>query len=238
MSGHSKWSTIKRKKEATDAKKGQLFSKLSKLIEIAAKKGADPKTNFSLKAIVDKAKASNMPVINIEKAIKKGAGLIAGEDSLEEILYEAYGPSGAAILILAITSNRNRTVSEIKHILSNNGGRLAEIGSVKWLFEEKGILRMPCEGISFPELEEFSILNNAEDITLEDGSIEIVVAVSDLENFKNIISQKNINNIDSGIEWVAKNNIDIPKESEGKLSFLLEELDNNEDISEVFTNAN
>src|SRR3989344_2869999 len=118
MSGHSKWSTIKRKKEVTDAKKGQLFSKLSKLIEITAKKGADPKTNFSLKAVVDKAKASNMPVVNIEKAIKKGAGLIAGEDSLEEILYEAYGPSGVAILILTIPSNRNRTGSEVKHILS------------------------------------------------------------------------------------------------------------------------
>lgn len=238
MSGHSKWSTIKRKKEATDAKKGQLFSKLSKLIEIAAKKGADPKTNFSLKAVVDKAKASNMPVINIEKAIKKGAGLLGGEDSLEEILYEAYGPSGAAILILTITSNRNRTVSEIKHILSNNGGRLAEIGSVKYLFEEKGILRMPKEGINFSELEEFSILNNAEDITLQDDSIEIVVSVSDLENFKNIISQRNINNIDSGVEWVAKNNIDIPKEDESRLGALLEELDNNEDVSEVFTNAN
>lgn len=239
MSGHSKWSTIKRKKEATDAKKGQLFSKLSKLIEIAARKGADPKMNFSLKAIVDKAKASNMPIANIDKAIKKGAGLLTGEGALEEILYEAYGPGGVALLILTITSSRNRTVSDIKHILSKNNGRLAEMGSVKWLFEEKGILRIPKEGINYSEIEEFAILNNAEDINLSDDLIEITVSVASLESFKNLMSSKfNIANAESNIEWIAKNNIDIPKEDEDKLSTLLEELDNNEDVSEVFTNAN
>ncbi|MDP3764732.1 MAG: YebC/PmpR family DNA-binding transcriptional regulator [bacterium] len=181
MSGHSKWSTIKRKKEATDAKKGQLFSKLSKLIEITAKKGADPKTNFSLKAVVDKAKASNMPVINIEKAIKKGAGLGANVSNLEEILYEAYGPGGVAILITGVTDNKNRTTAEIKHILTQHEANLSGVGSVKWLFESK----------------------------YEDGN-----AV-----------------------WVSKQTIKLSDTDENKLEGLMEELDEQEDVSEVYTNA-
>lgn len=181
MSGHSKWSTIKRKKEATDAKKGQLFSKLSKLIEIAAKKGADPKTNFSLKAVVDKAKASNMPVVNIEKAIKKGGGLLGGEDSLEEIMYEAYGPSGVAMLISTITSNRNRTVSDVKHILAEYGASLSGVGGVKWMFETK----------------------------IEDGEVK----------------------------WLPKQIIKLDEVDDNKLSALLSDLDDQEDVSEVYTNA-
>lgn len=181
MSGHSKWSTIKRKKGATDAKKGQLFSKLSKLIEIAARRGADPKTNFSLKAVVDKAKASNMPIVNIEKAIKKGAGLLEGRDSLEEIMYEAYGPGGAALLILTVTSNRNRTVSEIKHILSEHGASLSGVGSVRWLFETK----------------------------VEDGEVR----------------------------WFSKQIIKLDEINDNKLLMLLSDLDDQEDVTEVYTNA-
>ena len=181
MSGHSKWSTIKRKKEATDAKKGQLFSKLSKLIEIATKKGADPKKNFSLKAIVDKAKASNMPIVNIEKAIKKGAGLSGSTSALEETLYESYGPGGVAILITGITDNKNRTTAEIKHILTKHESNLSGQGSVKWLFESK----------------------------FEEG---------------NII-------------WNPKQIIKLSESDEKKLEGLMEELDEQEDVSEVFTNA-
>ncbi|MEK7629248.1 MAG: YebC/PmpR family DNA-binding transcriptional regulator [Patescibacteria group bacterium] len=181
MSGHSKWSTIKRKKEITDAKKGQLFSKLSKLIEIAAKKGSDPKTNFSLKAVVDKAKASNMPVANIEKAIKKGSGLGGNASSLEEILYEVYGPGGVAILITGVTDNKNRTTSDIKHILTQHEASLSGSGSVKWLFESK----------------------------YEDGNIV----------------------------WIAKQTIKLNDVDENKLENLMEELDDQEDVAEVYTNA-
>ncbi len=182
MSGHSKWSTIKRKKALTDAKKGQLFSKLSKLIEIAAKKGADPKTHFSLKAVVDKAKVSNMPVANIEKAIKKGSGLLGGgASSLEEILYEAYGLGGVAILVAGVTDNKNRTTAEIKHILAEHGASLSGVGSVKWLFETK----------------------------IEEGEVK----------------------------WLPKQIIKLNEADDNKLLALLSDLDDQEDVSEVYTNS-
>ena len=180
MSGHSKWSKIKRKKELTDAKKGQLFSKLSKIIEIAAKKGGDIKTNLSLKAAVDQAKAENMPSDNIARAIKKGLGVLEGE-VLEEVIYEAYGPGGAALLITAVTSNKNRTVSEIKHILAQHEAGLSGTGGVKWLFETK--------------------YDNGE------------------------------------IKWLAKQTLKLNPEDESKFLMLMSDLDDQEDVIEVYTNA-
>ena len=180
MSGHSKWATIKRKKAATDAKKGQLFSKISKLIEIAAKKGTDPKMNYSLKAVVDQARAANMPLVNIERAVKKGGGR-EGESRLEEVIYEAYGPGGVAILITGITDNKNRTVAEIKHTLTQYGASLSGVGSVKWLFEAK---------------------------------------------------------IESGvIQWLPKQVLKLDEVDDSKLSALLSDLDDQEDVAEVYTNA-
>ncbi|MFY9493016.1 MAG: YebC/PmpR family DNA-binding transcriptional regulator [Minisyncoccia bacterium] len=180
MSGHSKWAKIKRKKGLTDAKKGQLFSKLSKIIELAAKKGSDTKTNLSLKAAVDQAKAENMPSENIERAIKKGSGQLAGE-TIEEVVYEAYGPGGAALLITVVTANKNRTVAELKHVLAMNGASLSGSGSVKWLFEHK----------------------------YENGEIK----------------------------WLPKQTIKLNDEAESKLSALLSDLDDQEDVMEVYTNT-
>ncbi len=182
MSGHSKWSTIKRKKEATDAKRGQLFSKLSKLIELAAKKGADPKVNFSLKTVVDQAKAANMPSDNIARAIKKGSGMPGGGSGWEEVLYSAYGPGGVAILIAVVTANKNKTVAELKHILNQNGANLSGVDSVKWLFDFK------------------------------------------FENGEGV--------------WVPKQIINLSQEDSAKLDSLLEALEENEDVSDVFTNSN
>lgn len=181
MSGHSKWATIKRKKEATDAKRGRLFSKLSKIIEVAAKKGSDPKTNVSLKAAVDQARSFNMPAANINRAIKEGSG--SGEDAsaLEEVIYEAYGPGGVAIIITAVTDNKNRTVSEIKHILATHKASLSGAGSVKWMFESK----------------------------FENGEMK----------------------------WYPKQTIQLSEEDENKLSTLFSDLDDQEDIAEVFTNS-
>ena len=181
MSGHSKWSQIKRKKEITDAKKGRIFSKLAKLIEVAAKNGADVKSNLSLKTIIDSAKAANMPALNIERAIKKGGGLDKESSNLEEILYEAYGPGGVAIIIQIITSNKNRTAAEIKHILSKNNSSLSGIGSVKWIFEQR----------------------------YENGEVD----------------------------WLPKQILKLSPDDEKKLDILMEELDENEDVSEVFTNS-
>ncbi len=181
MSGHSKWSTIKRKKAATDAVKGRLFSRLSKMIEIAAKSGADPKSNFALKAVVEQARAANMPMVNIERAIKKGGGG-EGASNLEEVVYEAYGPGGVAILITGITSNKNRTVSEIKHILTQNHSSLSGVGSVKWMFDFK--------------------FENGEAV------------------------------------WAPKQIVNLSQEDSAKLDNLLEALEENEDVSDVFTNGN
>jgi YebC/PmpR family DNA-binding regulatory protein len=180
MSGHSKWAQIKRKKALTDTRKGQLFSKLSKIIELASRKGADVETNFSLKAVVDQARATNMPSSNIEKAIEKGSGK-SKNSGLEEIVYEAYGPGGVALLIVTVTDNKNRTVSEIKHILSKGGGNLTGTGSVKWLFDSK----------------------------LEDGKVV----------------------------WTPKHTLTLGDEDESKLSVLLSDLDDQEDVSDVYTNS-
>jgi len=181
MSGHSKWATIKRKKEITDAKRGRLFSKISKIIEIAAKKGVDPKTNISLKAAVDQARSFNMPSANIERAIKKGSGAGDGASALEEVVYEAYGPGGVAILIAVVTDSKNRTVSEIKHILAMYDANLSGAGSVRWLFESK----------------------------FENGEMK----------------------------WYPKQTVKLSEEDEAKLTALFSDLDDQEDISEVFTNS-
>lgn len=181
MSGHSKWATIKRKKEITDAKKGRLFSKISKIIEVAAKKGADPKSNISLKTAVEQARAENMPAANIDRAIKKGSGSGEGASALEEVVYEAYGPGGVAIIITAVTNNKNRTVSEIKHILALHEASFSGAGSVKWMFESK----------------------------FENGEIK----------------------------WQPKQTIQLGEEDEAKLMALFSDLDEQEDISEVFTNS-
>ena len=150
MSGHSKWSTIKRKKEATDAKRGQAFTKLGKEIALAAREGGpDPETNFKLRLVVDKAKAANMPKDNIERAIRRGAGLEKG-DALEEIMYEGYGPHGVALIIQVVTDNRNRAVADIRRWFNKLGGSLGEAGCVAWQFESRGYLTLEPDG-SDPE---------------------------------------------------------------------------------------
>lgn len=236
MSGHSKWAQIKRKKALTDAKKGRLFSKLSKLIEISAQKGGDVKSNFSLKAIVDQAKAVNMPAVNIDKAIKKGSSSGNETSGLEEVIYEAYGPGGSAILIKGITDNRSRTVAEIKHILAKNNGHLAELGSVKWLFEEKGVIRLATNN-DLGQVEELAILNNAEDIRPSEDGFEVIVLVGDFEKLKKVFQNHNFETEDSAIEWLAKNKIILDEAKNIELARLVEALDEDDDVSEVFTNT-
>ena len=147
MSGHSKWSTIKHKKSATDQKRGDVFSKMARVITIAAKGGGDIETNYTLRSAVEKAKNLNMPKDNIERAIKKGTGELAG-DQLEELLMEAYGPNGTALLVEVVTDNRNRSTSEIRHILSKNNGKLATGGSVQWLFERQGLIQIDQNAVT------------------------------------------------------------------------------------------
>ncbi len=234
MSGHSKWSTIKHKKAAMDAKRSQLFSKMAGLIAICARDGADPNFNPKLKMAIDRAKQINMPIANIERAIKRGSG--PGEDSnLEELLIEAYGPRGKAILIKAITDNKNRTIAEIKNILNKNGGKMAEGGAVKWLFEEKGEIILKESKLS--DEDELSIIDaGSEDIKVGGGEIIVITNPMDLDKVKNNIVEKGIEVDDFSLSFIPKNMEEISEEERAKYEKLLSILDGHQDVNDLYYN--
>jgi len=240
MSGHSKWAQIKHQKSLEDKKRSQIFSKLVKMITIAVKeKGADPEINPSLRAAIEKAKAANMPSDNIDRAIKKASGEIA-DLKLENLLLEIYGPEGTAILAEAITDNKNRTISEIKHLLSKFDSRLAEEGSVKWMFEKLGIIRISKEKIlnNIDNLELEMIDTGAININITNEGMELQVPIDKIEIFKNKLKNLNIEPDSISIEWVPKTGlIKIQNENnQEKFKNLIEALDNNDDISDIYDN--
>lgn len=239
MSGHSKWSTIKRKKGALDAKRGQVFTKMAKLITVTAKQGGgDPNANFKLRLAIDKAKSVNMPSDNIERAIKKGTGELAEGMQVEEIVYEAYGPGGAALIIEVITDNKNRTLSEVKHILSKNDGRLSEAGSVNWMFEKKGVIRISF--ISDEEKEEIemaAIDSGASDIIEEDKSLVIYTDPSQFAKIKKSIEDKGFKFDLAEIELSPTNPLKVKDEKVlEKIEKLMEMLGEQEDVNEIYSN--
>ncbi len=234
MSGHSKWAQIKHKKAATDAKKSANFSKLTALITVAAReKGGDSNTNPKLRMAIDKARSFNMPSDNIERAIKKGTGELEGI-TIEELLIEAYGPNGKPILITAMTDSKNRTISEIKHILSKHDGKMANSGSVKWLFEEKGQIIMENQKID-DDLELKLIELGAEDIKENDGGIEIITKPNDLEKVKEELlnSEKQIS--ESSLSFLPKNPEIVSESEKETLIKLFDELDNHQDVAEIYS---
>lgn len=241
MSGHSHFSTIKRKKEITDAKRGKVFSKLARQILIAAKeKGGDIETNSSLRMIIEKAKGLNMPKDNIERAIKKGTGELEGE-KLEEILYEAYGPGGIAIIIEGITDNKNRTLLEIKQILNSTQGKLANSGSVKWMFERKGSIALNKEqDAGKDDLEMRVIEAGAQDfswIEQEDGKyLEIYTKIEDLEIVKKQLEEQGIKIDSTSLDWDAKELVQINEKQKNTAEKLFEELDENDAVQEIYSN--
>ena len=239
MSGHSKWSKIKRQKGITDVKKGKIFSQLSKKVTLAAKDGGgDLSMNPALKLAVEKAKQANMPADNIEKAIKKGAGELEG-GAIEEVLYEAYGPDGIALIIEGMTDNTNRTVAEIKHILSKNNGRLGEAGSVKWMFDRFGYLEIDKNNLemSDDDLEMVIIDAGAEDFDLMEDIIAVYIKPEDLYKVKENLEKNNIKIGDFGFEWKAKNRIKIIDEKTNQqIEKLFEALDEQEDTGEIYSN--
>ena len=184
MSGHSKWSTIKRKKGATDAKRGAIFTRLAREIAVAAREGGgDPNTNFRLRLAVDKARAENMPKDNIERAIKRGSGDDKDGTAYEEIMYEGYGPKGVAMMIETVTDNRNRSVSEIRHTLSRSGGSMAEVGAVSWQFERVAYFAFSSDELDYDKAFELAIEAGADDVTEDDGLIEITGPVEFLQSY-------------------------------------------------------
>jgi len=237
MSGHSKWSKIKRQKGAADIKKGKIFSKLSNMITVAAKACGDPNINPSLKVAIEKAKQNNMPSDNIEKAIKKGTGELVGS-KIEEVMYEAYGPGGIALIIEGITDNSNRTVSEIKRILSKHNGRLGESGSVKWMFDRFGYLEINKDKeISMDRLEELIIDSGAEDFDLKNNTITIYTKPENLYRTKEKLEKKDIKASEAGFEWKTKNKIKITDTKiNQQIEKLFEALDEQDDTNEIYSN--
>lgn len=233
MSGHSKWATTKRAKAAVDAKRGNLFTKLSKNITIAARDGLDPETNFKLRIAIDKARVFNMPKDNIERAIKRAAG-VSGDSNIENLLYEAYGPEGVAILIEAITDNKNRSVSNLKHILSKHSGSLAGSGSVLWMFDMRGEIVLKKNDLS--EEEELAIIELGIVDIIRDEQIRLITEINQLEIIKNRLQDKGYELSSSEIIYLAKNKVEV-KEPE-KLMKLLDELDDDDDVNNIYTNAN
>ena len=236
MSGHSKWSTIKRKKGAADAKRGAIFTRLSKDITLASREGGgDIEMNPALRLAVKKAKNANMPSSNIEKAIKKGTGDIPGI-KYENYIYEGYGPSGVAIMMEVMTDNKNRTVPEIRHIMTKNGGNLGESGCVNWMFEKKGTIVVNySDDMDEENLMELIIELEAEDFSSEDNNFEITTTP---ENFGRIIEALDKNNYDveGDIGLVPINTVKISEDESKSIIKLLEILEDHEDIQKLYSN--
>ena len=239
MSGHSKWSTIKHKKGILDAKKGVLFTKLSREITVAAKSGdSDPELNFRLRLAIDNAKSQNMPKDNIERAIAKGSGTGAGGDSFEEITYDGIGPGGVAIIIQTLTDNKNRSAATVRSTITRAGGTFASTGSVSWNFEQKGqiVINVNDEDPEMVALE--SIDDGAEDFDVYENTVEITCQYSDLSNIQKKIGEKeNVSLEKAEIALVPNSTVTLDKEQSNKTLRLLDDLEDLDDVQKVFTNA-
>lgn len=237
MSGHSKWSTIKRQKGANDARRGAIFTKLSREIIQAAKQGGgDPGMNFKLRLAIQRAKAQNMPNDNIERAIAKGTGGGEGEQ-LDEIQYEGYGPGGTAIIVSALTDNRNRTVAEIRHRFSRGGGNLGENGSVSWQFEAKGLITIPVNGKDPDDLAMLAIDAGAEDVDVQDGQVEVKTEPSSLEPVRKALESSGLEIENADFALVPKMTVELEEKAAHQVLRLIEALEDLEDVQRVYSNA-
>ena len=240
MSGHSKWSTIKHKKAAIDAKRGAVFTRLAREISIAAREGqsGDPAMNFRLRLMMDKAKAANMPMDNVDRAIKKGLGQGGDGVSYEEILYEGYSPGGAAIMLRALTDNRNRTAAEVRSTFSRAGGNLGESGSVAWNFESKAVINV--EDISDEQAEELELAAidaGADDIKSEDGSVEITGAPQSFQALVECVKEQGFEPANATVTMVPKTVTELDVGTATQTMRLIDKIEELDDIQEVFTNA-
>ena len=236
MSGHSKWSTIKRKKGANDAKRGAIFTRVSKDITIAAKEGGDdPDMNSALRLAIKKAKSSNMPAANIERAIKKGTGQLEGVN-YESYLYEGYGPEGVAIMMEIMTDNKNRTVPEIRHIMSKNGGNLGESGCVNWMFEKKGSITInKTDSINEEEIMEVSLDIDAEDFIVDEDCYEIITAPESFNNAVEYLEGKGYD-YEGELGLTPTNMVKVSENDANSIIKLLELLEDNDDVQKIHSN--
>jgi YebC/PmpR family DNA-binding regulatory protein len=238
MSGHSKWSTIKHKKGAADAKRGKIFTKHAKLITIAAQgSGGDPETNPALKAAIDKAKSDNVPNTNIERAIKKGTGESKDGNRIEEFGYEGYGPDGVAIIINCLSDNKNRAYTNVRTIMSKGGGSIGESGCVGWMFKKRGVVRIEInDAQKQDEIELQAIDAGAEDIAIDDNIVEISTTVENFEHIDKVL-RENFSILSAEVEMIPENTVKIEDVDKAqKILRLIDTLNEDEDVSDVYAN--
>ena len=236
MSGHSKWSTIKRKKGATDARRGKVFTRLTKEISVAARAGSDPETNFRLRMAVTKARAANMPKDNIQRAIKRGTGEEKGSVVLEQVTYEGYAQHGVALMIEVVTDNRNRAVAELRHVLARSGGNLGESGSVAWQFEAKAYFAFPPEERGEEILFELALESGADDMAYSDELVEIFADVGSFKAVGDALDVVQISPQEAMLRMEPVNLVELSSQQTGQVMKTIEALEELDDVQNVYTN--
>jgi len=237
VAGHSKWANIKHRKAAQDAKKGKIFTKVAKEITVAAKLGGgDPEMNPRLRLALDKAKSVNLPKDNVERAIKKGTGE-GNEANFEDVTYEGYGPGGVAILVQALTDNKNRTVSEVRSTMSKKGGSMGEAGCVSWIFDKKGVITIPLNNVDEETIMSLAVEAGAEDVEIGEEYYEIICSPSEYEDVKVSIEKTGIEYEYAEITMRPKNTVEVEDDVAKKVINLLEALEDLDDIQEVYSNV-
>ncbi|HEU5214340.1 MAG TPA: YebC/PmpR family DNA-binding transcriptional regulator, partial [Gaiellaceae bacterium] len=236
MSGHSKWSSIKHKKGAADAKRGKLFSKLTRAIIVAAKDGGpDPTGNLALQNAIEKARAASMPKDNIDRAIAKGSGTDADSAAYETVVYEGYGPAGVAVIVETLTDNRNRTAGEVRHIFAKNDGNLGTSGAVAWLFERRGLVLVPADGADEDELTLAAAEGGADDVSLDGSSFQVLSAAEELATVRETVEAAGFEIESAELTMLPKTTVAVEDESEAKkILRLIDQLEENDDVQEVY----
>ncbi len=237
MSGHSKWSTIKRKKGANDAKRGKIFTRLIKEITVAARHGGgDPEGNPRLRSAISTAKAENMPKDNIARAIQKGTGEIAGE-VYDEIMYEGYGPGGIAILVECLTDNRNRTVADVRHYFAKSNGNLGESGCVAYMFDKKGLILVDKTTVEEEALMDAALEAGAEDVVEEETEFQVLTAPEDFDEVRNALEEGGVSFLDASISMIPQTTVEVVDEKIARaLMKLMESLEDHDDVQNVYAN--
>lgn len=238
MSGHSKWSTIKHKKERTDAKKGKIFTKIGREIAVAVKEGGpDPNTNSRLRDCIAKAKANNMPNDNITRSIKKASGEL-GNINYEEIVYEGYGEGGVAVIVQALTDNRNRTASEVRHAFDKGGGSLGATGCVGWMFDKKGVIVIEeADGVEEEELMLLAIDAGADDFSKDEGVFQVTTDPADFSAVREALENAGYTFLSAEIDMLPQNTVSLSEAQQESMEKLLDLLEDNDDVQNVYHNA-
>ena len=238
MSGHSKWASIKHQKGVADARRGQLFTKLTREIIVAVRQGGNnPDTNFRLRLAIQKARDNNMPLDNIERAIKRGSGETEGA-ALVEMVLEGYGPGGAAILVQALSDNRNRTVQEIRNLFSRSNGNLGESGCVAWLFNSKGLIMIDASNLDTEELALQAIDAGAEDVNVEDDHVEIYTTPEDFESVRRVLEENNVPIASAEVSMIPQTTVDLEEKPALQNLKLLNKLEELDEVQLVSSNVN